>query len=117
MDTGTDTQTSVTTAMSEVLGAEREALDRLAECERRADAVVADARQAVRALVRRTRQRIARLHAGCTRKNEQLIMRLERDAAAQDAARTPADDVANLLQLAVDDVARELTTGERSGAD
>lgn len=117
MSTGTESHTSVKTAMSDVLRAEREALAQLAVCDSRAEQILGDARQAVRAMVRRTQQRISRLHAGCAQKTRELIELLQKDAAEYAACAVPADREKRLLHDAVSTVARQLTTMEQGRDD
>ncbi|MDH4047900.1 MAG: hypothetical protein OEW68_00060 [Gammaproteobacteria bacterium] len=117
MNTRTDSPTSVKTAISEVLGAEQDVLAQLAACESRAAQMLGDARQAVRAMVRRIQQRISRVHAGCAEKTRVLIDRMERDAASVDTCEIPADGERQILQDAVCAVAQDLTTKDRSNGD
>ena len=100
---------SVDTAMSRVLEAEKEAVAKLAASERRAHGILRDAREYVRALARGHQARISRLHALCTARNEELVTRLERDAAVHDQEPRSSDDARRRLQEAVAEVARELT--------
>jgi len=117
MSTGTESHTSVKTAMSDVLRAEREALVQMAECDSRAEQILGDARQTVRAMVRRTQQRISRLHASCAQKTRELIDLMQKDAADYASCAVPADREKRLLQNVVSTVARQLTTMEQGRGD
>lgn len=100
---------SVETAMSMVLEAEKEAVAQLAASERRANEIVSEAREFVRALVRRREARLSQLHADCALKTSELVGLLEKDAAAQDQEPRPGDNGKRRLEEAVARVARELT--------
>lgn len=100
---------SVETAMSRVLEAEKEAVAQLATSERRANEIVSEAREFVRALIRRHEARLSRLHADCALKTSELVALLEKDAAAQDQEPRSGDNGKRLLEQAVAGVARELT--------
>lgn len=117
MKNATDQATSVHTAMTEVLGAERDAVARLAACRRQADQQLEDARRAVRALNRNTQERIARLHAACAIKTRELIEQMESAAASADACRVPDALEATILRHAVSDVAGYLTSKVETDAD
>lgn len=115
MSTETDRHNSVEAAMSEVLGAERDALARIAACEDRADQILREARQAVRAMVRRTRQRTSRLHANSAARTRELVAAMEQDAGLESE---PLDDRdQQRLEAAVSEVARDLTLLDESDAD
>lgn len=115
MSAKTDETLSVEKAMSRVLSAERDALAQIAACQSRADETLQSTRKTVRAMVRRTQQRIVRLHAGCEERTRELVSRMEREAAtgADHAARENAE---NTLTEAVRVVARALTTPDSSDA-
>lgn len=115
MSARSDPSSSVDTAISDVLGAEQDALAQIADCESRADKMLQDARRAVRAMVRETRERIGRLHAGCAERTREIIEELEREAAAREQEEAPEDGEGELLQRIVRAVAEELTTRERPG--
>lgn len=117
MAAGTDEVLSVDTAISLVLEAEQDALAHIAACEDRADRIVRDARESIRGAARRTEERISRLHAGCARRNRELIAELE-DRASTGETAPDHDDVADeWLIAAVDAAARRLTTREPDGVD
>lgn len=116
MSTGTDRHTSVETAISRVLAAEREALAEIAACENRAEQLRHEARAAVRAMVRRTQDRISRLHAGCAARTAELVAALERDTGS-DTSLPGEDQETELLVGAVRAVARELTVPDDADAD
>jgi RNA polymerase-interacting CarD/CdnL/TRCF family regulator len=116
MSTGTDRHTSVETAISRVLAAEREALAEIAACENRAEQLRREARAAVRAMVRRTQDRISRLHAGCAARTAELVAELQQDAGSRDSL--PGEDQeTGLLLDAVRAVAAELTAPEDADAN
>ena len=113
----TDNELSVDTAISLVLDAEQEALAQIEQCEARADQVMRETRQVIRAMVRRTEERMSRLHSGCARRNRELIAALE-DAALADESRPDGDDGSEeRLLAAVEDAVRRLTTLEPDGVD
>ena len=114
MSTEADRHTSVETAISEVLGAERNALEQIALCEDRADRVLRDARKVVRAMVRRTQERISRLHAGCADRTRSIAAAMEADAAAEAERSLPGDSENEILLQAVVDAARILTEPDES---
>ena len=116
MSTGTDRHTSVETAISRVLAAEREALAEIAACENRAEQLRREARAAVRAMVRRTQDRISRLHAGCAARTAELVAEFQQDAGSRDSL--PGEDQeTGLLLDAVRAVAAELTAPEDADAN
>lgn len=117
MSTESDRQLSVATAMSEVLGAERDALAQIAACEQRADEILRDARKAVRAIVRRTQKRISRLHAGCTERTRDLVAKMELELTVDAERSVPGDGERDMLRKAVSAVARELTERDASDVD
>lgn len=117
MAAGTDKELSVDTAISLVLEAEQDALAHIAACEDRADRILRDARQAIRDAVRRTEGRISRLHAGCARRNRELIAGLENRALARETVPDQDDVAEEWLDAAVDAAARRLTTWEPDGVD
>ncbi len=113
MSPKTDKGMSVDTAMSRVLAAERDAVDRLAASERHAHDVVREARESVRALVRRHQARLSRLHAACAATTSELVGKLEKAAAERQVESYPAADRQRRLDVAVARVAREITeTGD-----
>lgn len=117
MSKTTDQDSSVKTAMTEVLGAEHDALARLAACKREADQQLEDARRAVRAITRNTQERIARLHAACATKTRERIEQMQLAAASASACRVPDPREAQQLLNIVSDVARDLTTRDATDAD
>lgn len=109
MSAKTDDKLSVEKAMSRVLSAEKDALAQIVACQSRADETLRATRKKVRALLRRTQQRISRLHAGCEARTRELVSSMEQEAAA--AAGYPArEDSEDTLMEAVRVVAAELTT-------
>jgi ElaB/YqjD/DUF883 family membrane-anchored ribosome-binding protein len=111
----TDAPMSVEKAMSRVLSAEKDALAQIAACQSRADGTLQFTRKKIRAMVRRTQQRLVRLHAACEERTQQLVSRMEKEAAA-DSESPPRDHEQDVLQEAVRVVAAELTTPGSSDA-
>jgi ElaB/YqjD/DUF883 family membrane-anchored ribosome-binding protein len=115
MSAKTDESLSVEKAMSRVLSAESEALAQIAACQSRADETLQSTRKKIRAMVRRTQQRIVRLHSDCDERTRELVTRMQREAAAD--ARYPArENGTETLMEAVRVVAAELTTPDSSDA-
>jgi ElaB/YqjD/DUF883 family membrane-anchored ribosome-binding protein len=115
MSAKTDEMLSVEKAMSRVLSAERDALAQIVACQSRADETLQATRKKVRALVRRTQQRISRLHAGCEERTRELVSCMEQDAAAV-VEHPGRDSGKDTLMEAVRVVAAELTTPGSSDA-
>jgi signal transduction histidine kinase len=115
MSARTDEKLSVEMAMSRVLSAERDALAQIAACQSRADETLQETRKTVRAMVRRTQQRLSRLHAACDKRTHELVSLMEQDAAADDEY-SPRDHGQDALMEAVRIVAAELTTPDSSDA-
>jgi tellurite resistance protein len=115
MSAKTDTTVSVEKAMSRVLSAESDALAQIAACQSRADETLQSTRKKIRAMVRRTQQRLVRLHAACERRTQELVSRMEQDAATGDEYPAP-DNGQDILLEAVRAVAAELTTPGSSDA-
>ncbi len=115
MSAKTDTTMSVEKAMSRVLSAESDALAQIAACQSRADETLKSTRKRIRAMVRRTQQRIVRLHAACERRTRELVSRMEQEAATGDDYPAP-DNGQDILLEAVRAVAAELTTPGSSDA-
>jgi ElaB/YqjD/DUF883 family membrane-anchored ribosome-binding protein len=115
MSAKTDDKLSVEKAMSRVLSAERDALAQIVACQSRADETLQATRKKVRALVRRTQQRISRLHAGCEERTRELVSCMEQDAAAV-VEHPGRDSGKDTLMEAVRVVAAELTTPGSSDA-
>ena len=113
----TDKSQSVDTAITLVLDAEQNALADIEQCEERADQVMRETRQVIRAMVRRTEERIRRLHSGCVRRNRELIDGLEDAALADESQPDGDDDPADRLDAAIATAARRLTTLEPDGVD
>jgi anti-sigma-K factor RskA len=115
MSAKTDEKLSVEKAMSRVLNAERDALAQIVACQSRADETLLATRKKVRAMMRRTQQRLSRLHAGCEERTRELVSGMEQEAAtgADFPARENAKDT---LMEAVRVVAAELTTPGSSDA-
>jgi len=115
MSAKTDDKQSVEKAMSRVLSAERDALAQIAACQSRADETLQATRKKVRATVRRTQQRLTRLHASCDERTRELVSSMEQEAATE--AETPArENRTDTLMEAVRVVAAELTTPGSSDA-
>ena len=112
MSAETDPDLSVRSAISRVLDAEQDALAQITACENRADQLLQETRQAVRAMVRRAQRRISRLHAGCEERTHELVMRAERDAVLSVAQPMVSDEVEMKRLKVVRSVAKELTTRE-----
>jgi len=115
MSAKTDESLSVEKAMSRVLSAESEALAQIAACQSRADETLQSTRKKIRAMLRRTQQRIVRLHSGCDERTQELVSRMEQDAATGDEYPAP-DNGQDILLEAVRAVAAELTTPGSSDA-
>jgi hypothetical protein len=115
MSAKTDERLSVEMAMSRVLSAERDALAQIAACQSRADETLQETRKKVRAMVRRTQQRLVRLHAACDQRTHELVSLMEKEAAAHDEY-SPRDHGKDALTEAVRIVAAELTTPGSSDA-
>jgi len=111
----TDDRVSVEKAMSRVLSAESEALAQIVACQSRADETLQATRRKVRAMVRRTQQRLSRLHAGCEARTRELVSRMEQEAA-RDAEYPARENGTDTLMEAVRVVAAELTTPGSSDA-
>ena len=115
MSAKTDTTVSVEKAMSRVLSAESDALAQIAACQSRADETLQSTRKKIRAMVRRTQQRIVRLHAACEKRTHELVSSMEQEAATGDDYPTRDNGKDTLLE-AVRAVAAELTTPGSSDA-
>ena len=109
MSAKTDERLSVEKAMSRVLSAESEALAQIAACQSRADETLQSTRKKIRAMLRRTQQRIVRLHAACEERTHQLVSGMEKDVAS-DSEPPPGKYGRESLLEAVRAVAEELTT-------
>lgn len=101
---------SVGSAITRVLREEQEALAAIAACESDANEIQRQARQAARAVLRRTRERVSRLHAACAARTQELIDEIERDAGEHPETAVPADGERRLLDAAIRALARELTS-------
>jgi anti-sigma-K factor RskA len=109
MSAKTDDKLSVEKAMSRVLSAEADALAQIVACQSRADETLLATRKKVRAMVRRTQQRLSRLHAGCDERTHELVSKLEQEAATG-AEYPPRENAEHTLMEAVRVVAEEMTT-------
>ena len=115
MSAKADERLSVEKAMSRVLSAESDALAQIAACQSRADETLQATRKKIRAMVRRTQQRIVRLHAGCEERTREHVACMERETAA--GARYPdRESGTDTHTEAVGVVAAELTTPGSSDA-
>ena len=101
---------SVGSAITRVLRAEQEALAAIAACESDAKDIQRQARQTARAVLRNTRKRVSRLHAACAARTHELIDEIEREAGEYSASAVSADGENQLLDAAVQALARELTS-------
>jgi hypothetical protein len=117
VDTETDKDPSVDSAIAFVLEAEQDALAAIENCEQQADRIMREARKAIRGMVRRTEDRISHLHSGCAERNLQLVAELEATALAE--VSEPDRDHGSEERLAATAVAaaRRLTTLENDGVD
>jgi hypothetical protein len=113
----TDKALSVDSAIALVLAAEQDAIADIELCEQRADRIMSETRQAIRGMVRRTEERISRLHSGCAERNRQLVAELEAAALAEDSSADREHGSEERLAAAVDAAARRLTTLENDGVD
>jgi len=117
MAAGTDQDLTVDTAITLVLGAEQDALAQIEQCEARADQLMLETRQAIRGLVRRTEERIGRIHSGCSARNRELIAELETSALADLPGPDRDESFEERLAAAVSAAARRLTTLGPDGVD
>jgi hypothetical protein len=117
VDTGTDKDLSVDSAIALVLAAEQDALAKIKEGAQRAGRIMSETRQVIRGMVRRTEDRISRLHSGCAERNRQLVAELEATALAELSEPDRDHGFEERLAAAVDDAARRLTTLENDGVD
>jgi signal transduction histidine kinase len=117
VDAGTDKDLSVDSAIALVLAAEQDALAKIKQCEQQADRIMSETRQAIRGMVRRTEERISRLHSGCAERNRQLVAELEATALADDSEPDREHGFEERLAAAVEEAARCLTTLENDGVD
>ena len=117
MDAETDNDLSVDSAITLVLDAEQDALANIKHCEQTADRIMSETRKVIRGMVRRTEERIGRLHSGCAERNRQLVAELEAAAQAADSRPDPKHGSEERLAAAVAAAARRLTTLEHDGVD
>ena len=117
MDAATDKDLSVDSAIALVLAAEQDALANIRLCEQRADQIMSETRQVTHAMVRRTEERVSRLHLGCAERNRQLVAELEETALAEDSEPDREHGSEERLAAAVNAAARRLTTLENDGVD
>lgn len=115
MDGSSDYAGTPEAGIAEVLGAEKQALADIAACEERAEETLAEARRDVRATLRRTQERLARLHAGCAAKTREIIGDIEREAGSYEFCDLPEDGERLLVDKVVRAVAAELTSLKRDG--
>jgi hypothetical protein len=113
----TDKVLSVDSAIALVLAAEQDALADIELCEQRADRIMSETRQVIRGMVRRTEERISRLHSGCAERNRQLVAELQSSALAEDPETGREHGSEERLAAAVEAAARRLTTLENDGVD
>jgi vacuolar-type H+-ATPase subunit H len=117
VDADTDTELSVDSAIALVLDAEQDALATIEQSERQADRIMSETRQLIRGMVRRTEERISRLHSGCAERNRQLVAELEATTLAEGSEPDREHSSEECLAAAADAVARRLTTLENDGVD
>jgi hypothetical protein len=117
VDAATDNDLSVDSAIALVLAAEQDALADIKLCEQRADQIMSETRQVIHAMVRRTEERVSRLHSGCAERNRLLVAELEATALAEHPEPDRDLGFEERLAAAVDDAARWLTTLENDGVD
>ena len=117
VDAKIDSDLSIDSAIVLVLAAEQDALAKIKEGEQRADRIMSETRQVIRDMVRRTEDRISRLHSGCAERNRQLVAELEATALAENPEPDREHDFEGRLAAAVEDAARRLTTLENDGVD
>jgi len=97
-------------AMGRVLAAEREAEAQIAECERRCQEEIEEARAARRALLARAQQRIVALHERAARAAAERSAALLAQSRAQ-AQGTPAPPPAR-MQAALESLVTQLIAGD-----
>ena len=108
-----DKTSLVEVAISEVLGAERDALVKIAACEDDSQQIVQQARKEARELVRNTQRRISRLHRDCAARTVELLAEME-SGAAEGLPRPPPENIdEERLCWAVERVAAELTVSDK----
>ena len=117
MDAETDDVLSVDSAIALVLDAEQDALAAIERSERQADRIMSETRQVLRDMVRRTEERISRLHSGCAERNRQLVAELEATALAEISEPGQEHGSEERLAAAALVAARRLTTPEDDGVD
>lgn len=115
MDGSSDYAGTPESGITEVLGAEKQALADISACEEQAEVTLANARRDVRAILRRTQDRLARLHAGCAAKTREIISDIEREAGTYDVCDLPEDGERLLVEEVVRSVAAELTSLQHDG--
>jgi hypothetical protein len=113
----TDKDLSVDSAIALVLAAEQDALANVELCEQQADRIMSETRQVIRGMVRRTEERIGRLHSGCAERNRQLVVELEATVTAGDSEADREHCSEERVAAAVAAAARRLTTLENDGVD
>lgn len=117
MDVETGNDLSVDTAIALVLDAEQDALARIKHSEQQADRIMSETRQVMRGMVRRTEERISRLHSACAERNRQLVAELEAAALAEISEPDRKHGSEERLAAAAVAAARRLTTLENDGVD
>jgi hypothetical protein len=117
VDVEFDNDLSVDSAIALVLDAEQDALATIAESERQADRIMSETRQVIRGMVRRTEERIGRLHSGCAERNRQLVAELETAALAAIPDPDQEHRSGERLAAAAVAAARRLTTLENDSVD
>jgi hypothetical protein len=117
VDVETDKDLSVDSAIALVLAAEQAALATIEQCEQQADRIMSETRQVIRGKVRRTEERISRLHSGCAERNRQLVAEMESAALAAGDEPDREHSSEERLAAAITVAARRLTTLEHDGVD
>lgn len=117
VDTDMDRIESVESAITRVLRAEQDALAAIEASEGEAKEIQRQARQAARAVLRRNRLRVSRLHAACATRTRELVDEIERGSGASPCDTTPDDGERQLLDTAIRALAAELTSRRARDAD
>lgn len=102
---------SVDAAFNRILRAEQDAREAVAACRRQAEAIIAQAEQAVRTIVDRSEERIRGAHATADRGIERALAAL-RAPLDNEPARVDASNAEEAAAVA-EVLARELTEGPR----
>jgi vacuolar-type H+-ATPase subunit H len=103
-------------AINRVLEAERAMIETLADCRRRADRIIEEARIRARSIARRTDRRIRLLHQRCDMASAAAVKAIESsfDDTAGDRPMDFVDD--DDLKTVAERLAQELTAAEQDGS-